>query len=197
MKKIYLILMVFATIFFVACKNEKKHDCDDKKTDSTEVKKEIEKKSDVVINVEEVKKQQILSLRKKVEMKDIGTEMGNMYGELMSYIEKNKYKTNGVPIAIYHEWSYSVNDIECGIPVDGTVKSSKTIALSNTYEGKVVTAIHTGHYSTVTPTWMAIDKYIKDTKLEENGAPWEEYITDPMVEKDSTKWQTKLYQPIK
>jgi len=196
MRKIYLILMVIATIFFVACKNEK-HESDDKKADTTLLVKEIEKKDEIKVMVEEVKIQQILSIRRKVEMKRIGEEMGSMYGELMTYIEKNKYKVSGVPIAIYHEWSFEMNDIECGIPVEGSVKSTKNISISKSYEGKVVTAIHIGSYDKVTPVWMAIDKYIKDNKLEENGAPWEEYITDPQAEPDSTKWQTKLYQPIK
>jgi effector-binding domain-containing protein len=159
--------------------------------------KEIVEENNIQVTVEEVQKTQILSIRKKIEMQNIGMEMGSIYGELMSYIGKNNIKMSGIPIAIYHAWSDTINDIECGIPVDGKVTGTDLIKVSETYSGKIATAIHFGAYDKVYNTWMAIDKYIKDNNLEENGACWEEYITDPSTEKDSTKWQTKLCQPIK
>lgn len=151
----------------------------------------------VEIKIEEVQKAQILSIRKNIEMKNIGTEMGIMYGELMSFIGKSNFQMAGVPVAIYHVWSDSINDVECGIPVSGVVTGNDKIKVSETYTGKVVTALHIGPYDKVVNTWVEIDNYLKSNNLEISGAPWEEYITDPATEPDSTKWQTKIYQPVK
>ncbi len=193
MKKISALLLIVFLFVFVSCKNDDKENKENKEQ-TTDVKDE---KSEIQVKVEEVTKKQMISMRTEMEMSQISTEFARMYGELMKYVEENSYKIVAPPVAIYHSWSYSINDVEVGLIVEGDLKGTDNIIVSETYEGKVVTAIHFGAYDKVHKSWMAIDDYIKANKLEENGAAWEEYITDTALEQDTSKWQTKLYMPVK
>ncbi|MBN2893668.1 MAG: GyrI-like domain-containing protein [Bacteroidales bacterium] len=191
---LFLVVLIFA---FASCKGDDKTNETDPK-DSTTVESNInDEKSTIDVNVEEVKAEQMISMRSKVEMAEIGNEMGRLYGQLMTYADEKAYEMVGAPIAIYHDWTFTESDFECGLLVSGNLEPTDDIMVSETYAGKVVTAINYGAYCTVTKTWKAISAYVKENGFEENGLPWEEYITDPTMEPDTSKWETKLYQPVK
>lgn len=200
MKRIFSIFMVVVIFAFVACKNDETNNDASSENDSTEVvdnQEKVKSYSDMKIITEEVEAKKMISMRAVVSMQEIGNEMGRMYGTLIEYATEKGYKMVGVPVAIYHEWSFTDNDIECGLPVEGEIEAKDDILVSETYAGKVVSTTHYGAYDKMQKTWQGIMDYVKDNKLEQNGVPWEEYISDPATETDTSKWETKVYIPIK
>ncbi len=105
----------------------------------------------------------------------------------------------GVPLAIYT--SFDENNVEmiCGVPVaDGTAYDADGISVMQTYNGRVVKAVHTGDYVGLRATHEQIDAYIVFYGYEATGSPpWEDYPTDPTVETDTSKWVTNVYYPIR
>jgi len=150
-----------------------------------------------IYKTETVTSVQILSVRTTAKTAEIESKMGAIYGDIMKYIKKNKLTVSGVPVAIYHTWTDTETDMECGIPFTGTAKGDKKIKVSKTYDGKVVTFMHLGSYESSGKSWGELLNYVKTAGFELNGAAYEEYITDPTTEPDTSKWMTKLCQPIK
>jgi len=196
MKKIIPILLSMFLVVFVSCKNDTEK-TETNEVDSSSIKENTVQKTDIKVEIDTVEAQQMISIRSKVGMSEIGPEMGKLYGELMTYATEKGYKIVGAPVAIYHEWSYTDSDFECGLIVSGDLEGTDRIIVSETYSGRVVTAMHYGSYMSVTKTWTAVMNYVKQNNLEENGLPWETYITDPATEPDTNKWETRIYQPVK
>ena len=139
----------------------------------------------------------MLSIRELVTMENIGPKMGEFYGQIMMFIEENQLKMTKYPIAVWHSYSDTDNDMECAVFVEGDVEGTDLIKSSKSYAGKVVVLDYYGAYDASPDGWQKIEEFIAAGSLEKNGIPWDEYITDPMIETDTSKWLTRLYQPVK
>ena len=149
------------------------------------------------IKIEQVETRNLLSVRKKVQWKDAGQEMGTMYGNIMAHIGQNKLQIVCTPISLAHAWDEVGGDIECGIYIKEKNEGNTQIRSSKSYGGKVAVITHKGAYENSAESWGELFRHIEDNKLEKHDVPWEEYVTDPQTEKDESKFITKLYQPIK
>jgi len=143
--------------------------------------------------------QTILTVRDSAGPKTFEKVMSSAFGEIMSYIKKNKSKQTGAPFAIFHRWDsvtfFSVMDI--GIPVEKADKESGRIKISNIPEQNIVKAVYFGPYEKTGPTYIALMQFIKESNKEMTGGPWEIYVTDPMEVKDTLKWQTDIIFPVR
>jgi len=158
-----------------------------------------ERKSWPLIEETMLPTQVVLLIRDSAGPQNYGKIMGNAYGEMMQFIQKNKIKQSGAPFAIYVKWDsvtlFSVMDI--GIPVE-TAKSGKgRIRVETIPEQNAVRAIYYGPYEKTAGAYNALMQYCKEGNKEMTGGPWEIYITDPMTEKDTSKWQTNIVFPVK
>lgn len=156
----------------------------------------------VDIGQEEVESYTYLGVTNTVgsdEMAGMSEMMGNMYGEIMSYMAANELEMapERHPITVYHDWSESGITMECGLPVENVdAVESDRIMLKNTYGGLTVIAVHLGDYNQLEATHGVVDIYVDDNDLRVTGPPWEEYVTDPGQEPDTTKWMTHVYYPV-
>jgi effector-binding domain-containing protein len=130
---------------------------------------------------------------------DIGTKMGQMFGELMAIQKSTKFEMTGAPLSMYHKWD-EVNQFtvfENCLPVDREVKGKGRVQYKVLPATRAVVGTHYGAYDKTMYLYLAMDEYMKDFKLEQAGGPIEEYVTDPMMEPDTNKWQTNVYFPVK
>lgn len=132
----------------------------------------------------------------------IGLKLGDIYGgKLAAYIEKNKLKMAGAPMAWYKKQK-APYFFEAGIPVNK--KGNKEVAGVQVRElaaGKAVIAHFYGPFELLPQGYDAIKEYIKDNKKVAAGAPYEIYLSDP-IDKDGKpvdpyKIQTDIIFPIK
>jgi effector-binding domain-containing protein len=141
----------------------------------------------------------VISVIDSCNWSDIGTKMGEMFGELMAAQEKAKVAQTGAPISMYHKWDevkqFAV--FENCIPVSGEVTPKGRVQYKVLPAGRAVLGTHFGAYDKTMYMYVAMDEYVKDFGLEEIGGPIEEYVTDPMMEPDTAKWQTNIYFPVK
>lgn len=133
------------------------------------------------------------------ENKDISTIYAAAYQKIIAEMQRQGLDFAGAPMSITTFFDMQTGDAKFNpaIPVNSDkVKSVGAIKAGKTYEGKVLKALHIGPYDTVDKTYEAIQKYMKENNLEENGNSWEEYIDDP-AEVDPDKLRTYIYYPVK
>lgn len=129
---------------------------------------------------------------------DIGMKMGMMFGQLQTFMKKNKLQFAGAPFGKYPEWNpEGINHFSVGIPVDKMVKSVGNISVDTIPAMDALMVSHFGSYETTGDAHEKIGAYAESKGIEFSGPAWEEYITDPMTEPDTMKWETKIYYPIK
>jgi effector-binding domain-containing protein len=152
-----------------------------------------------VIEVKNIPEQVALLIRDSAGPKEYAKVMGKGYMEIMTYIHKNKVKCSNPPFAIYQRWDSAIqfSVLDLGAIVVNPGKNEGRIRVETLPAHKAVVAHYFGPYEKTASTYMALDKYIKESGFTQAGGPMEIYITDPMVEKDTTKWATDILFPVK
>lgn len=153
----------------------------------------------IEINIQELEKRNALLIKDSAMVNDIGAKMGELFGELSTFMASNKLETAGYPYCIYYSWDYSKPFVmECALPVTGKVtKTSGRIQFREFEPTKVAKTVHMGNYESTAKAHESINNYLAVNKIEIAGFPWEVYVTDPTTEPDTNKWVTEIYYPIK
>lgn len=138
-----------------------------------------------------------VSMRQDVELEDVSTQMGIMYGQLMNFIDNNDLIMIDMPYAIYHKIDGTRIDLECLIPVDYGIEPQGKIMSGEMSSRMYATADHFGSYSNLEKTHSYIQKWIEDNDFDLAGSPMEKYLTDPQQVPDESKWVTAIYYPVR
>ena len=151
------------------------------------------------IKIKDLDKQYALVITDSSKCSEVDIVIGKVFGEVMQYVEMNKIECTAPPFVRYLVWDEKAdrNVIEGGIFIKGPVAGKDNIKFVEYPAQKVVSATHYGAYETISNTYQALEKYMKDHNLTSGGAPFEIYITDPQKEPEMTKWETEVYFPIK
>ena len=149
------------------------------------------------IRTTQLEAQPIVGIRTTVAMKEIGTVMGPLFGELLGHIRQNGQQPAGMPVAIYHSVPTDTVDVECAMPVASPVAGAGRVQAGELPAGTAATVTHIGPYDTLPETWGALTAWIQAQGLEPAAPPWEVYVTDPGAEPDSSKWRTDIFFPVR
>jgi effector-binding domain-containing protein len=162
------------------------------------IAQETKVKSDSLkIEVKQVEAQKAIVIKVTVATREIGQKMGEVYGKLFSYSGANNITPAGPPFSVYYEFDPNGNTtFEAGFPVSQVVKSEGDVVYKEYPAMKVVSTLYVGPYEKMMEPYTALDKYIKDNKLETIKTSWEVYLTNPMEVKPEEN-KTIIYFPIK
>lgn len=128
---------------------------------------------------------------------DIGPRMGEIYGQLVGFINESGVMGMGQPMSVYVNYSDSGYEADIAIPVaDASDVTHETILVGQTTGGKVVRGVHMGDYHKLDDTHKQLQAYIQFNDLEANGDGYEVYVTDPTLA-DTALWRTDVYYPVK
>jgi effector-binding domain-containing protein len=125
--------------------------------------------------------------------------LGEYFGKVMSAIEAQGLKTQGMPFALYTNFDSATGrcDIAAGFPVSFGGKSSGEVMAVKYPSFQAVKAINTGPYWDITETYKALQAFADTNNLSLTGDSWEYYFNSPNEVKDPTKLQTLVVMPIK
>jgi len=151
------------------------------------------------IQLTQLPEKSVVSVIDSCSWSDIGMKMGQMFGEIMAFQKSAKFEFAGAPLSLYHKWDEAnqFTVFENCMPVDREVAGKGRVQYKVLPATRAVMGVHFGAYDQTMYLYMAMDEFMKDFGLEENGGPIEEYITDPMTEPDTSNWQTNIYFPVK
>ncbi|MGD0817517.1 MAG: GyrI-like domain-containing protein [Methanomassiliicoccales archaeon] len=137
----------------------------------------------------------ILSIREMVQNTQIKSMMGEMFGQLWMFMEKNKIEVAGPPFAIYHDYDQQKCDMECGFPTTKPEIGEGNIISSSIPGGKCVFAVYTGPYDKIMGKYAEVREYIRKEGLKPKKVMWERYLNDPATVK-ADQLVTEIYWPV-
>lgn len=153
---------------------------------------------DYKIEQKEVAAIKALVIKADIPMSEIGKKMGELFGQLFTYVGSNNIQIAGAPFAVYYSYDPKGNTVfEVGVPVSTASKDAGDVKYKEFAAMKVASTIYIGPYEKMTPAYTAVENYMKENKLEATGIAWEIYIKDPSTEKDPNNYQTLIYFPVK
>lgn len=136
--------------------------------------------------------------RTAVTMDNLHEIIDEMSARLMSCLVEQGKEMAGAPYLAYMNASddFSQFDIEWGFPVAEPVPVSGEFYMSQTYEGKAITATHKGPYNDLETTYCAVMDYAKENSLESTGIYYDYYLNDP-DETPESELLTLVIFPVK
>ena len=159
--------------------------------------KEAKEGPQVEITIENIPDLNLYTIKDSTSnMSEISAKLGQIFKEVMEFVEKNKLICTGAPLSITHSYSETSWVFEAGFPVaDNKPKPTGRITQSKIPEGDVVKAVHIGPYTSMEKTYNKITEFIKAKNLKIRGLSWEVYMSDPM-NTPPDKLYTFIYFPI-
>ncbi|MBN2669562.1 MAG: SRPBCC family protein [Bacteroidales bacterium] len=130
----------------------------------------------------------------------IAPKMAEMFGMVYQTANQISAVPIGYPYAEYLVWDESkqFTVFKVGLPINEIPDFlSDNVMHSTTPGGRAIKGVHHGAYDKTYDLYIAMDKYISDHHLSQNGGPWENYVTNPVEEPDTSKWITEIFFPIK
>jgi effector-binding domain-containing protein len=149
------------------------------------------------VATKEIQSQNALAMRINCSLEEIEEKMSGSIGRLFSMADSSGLEMTGPPFTIWYKWEGEEFEFDNCIPVSESINPGEGVRAIQTYSGKVVSVLHTGHYSTAHNSWMVLENWMKENALESNGDPMEVYLTNPQDEPDPTNWVTELVWPVK
>jgi effector-binding domain-containing protein len=150
------------------------------------------------IEIKEISAVKAVVIKLSIPSSEIGPKMGELYGKLYGYLGQQKIQPAGAPFAVYYQFDPKGNTtFEAGVPVNVSVNNEGDINYKEFPAMKALSAMYTGSYEKIGPTYEALEKYMKEKNLQSTGISWEIYLTDPSTVKDPNLNQTVIYFPLK
>jgi effector-binding domain-containing protein len=138
----------------------------------------------------------LMSIRDTASPGTVTPKLSMMYSKISGFLKSKNLPPAGSPIAIFHNYSDNIFDIEACIPVASVIEVPEGIKCSVKNIQKSIMVKYFGPYKSISSAYNAMQIYITNMDLQVSGPGWEEYITNPLMEADSNKWQTNIYFPI-
>ncbi len=139
--------------------------------------------------------QPALTVRKRIDSKDLQQTLGNAYSAIMQYLGKLGEQPTGAPFAAYYNMDMQNLDVEAGFPVAHKIAGRGEINASEFPGGKLATLLYVGPYEQCASAYDALNKWIKEQGHEATGVAIEVYYSEPGTPPVETK--TGIVFPLK
>lgn len=149
------------------------------------------------IELTEMEEMAVISILDSSDEAGLSKKLGELYTELSIYLETSAgAEPNGMPMAIYHNFSPEKVVVEAALPYSGSLSPEGRVKVRMIKGGKVLKSVHYGDYAQSASSHDNIAKYADLKALSIIGSPWEIYTNDP-AEVDSASVETHIYYPVK
>ncbi len=146
------------------------------------------------IQLVEVPKMYLLSIRKMVHEYEFAEEYGNCFSKLFKKIQDDKLTMLNPPMVLFHSAEFSPYglDTEFAIPVKEYVKGTRDF-----YPGLCLKTVLYGSYSNLSSVYTKQHEWAEKEGYESNNALYEVYVTDPSQVLKESELITEIYYPVK
>lgn len=149
---------------------------------------------DIDVQLVDVPKMYLLSIRKMVQVENYPTEYIKCYEKLLKRIAKDKLTMSGEPMVLFHseEFSSSGLDTEFAIPVHEYVTGTRDFC-----PGLCLKTVVRGAYSELSSVYARQIEWAEKEGYRCTNALFEVYITDPSQVESEQDNITEVYYPVK
>lgn len=144
----------------------------------------------------ELEEQPILFIRRRIPFTQLQSSMGECFGTLYGYGQKEGLAIAGQPIARYVSTGAGLWTIDFAMPLLAPASGEGEMQAGVLPAGPVAFAVHMGEYDQLAETNAAIEQWIEDNRLRGNGPPWESYVTSPAEVPNPAHWRTEVFWPL-
>lgn len=146
------------------------------------------------VQLVDVPKMYLLSIRKMVQAEDYPAEYIKCYGKLFKRIAVDKLTMSGSPMILFHSAEYSPTglDTEFAIPVQEYATGTRDFC-----PGLCLKTVVRGAYSELSSVYAKQIEWAEKEGYQNTNALFEVYITDPSQIADIKDNITEVYYPVK
>lgn len=146
------------------------------------------------VQLVEVPRMHLLSIRKKVLEYDFADEYRLCFGQLFRIIADDQLTILAPPMVLFHSADYSPTglDTEFAIPVKEYVTGTRDF-----HPGLCLKTVHYGSYSDLPSVYTKQREWADKEGYESTNALYEVYVTDPSQVSDESELITEIYYPVK
>lgn len=149
---------------------------------------------EIDVQLVDVPKMYLLSIRKPIQVEDYPTEYIKCYGELFKRIAIDNLTMSGSPMVLFHSDEYSPAglDTEFAIPVQEYVTGTRDFC-----PGLCLKTVVRGAYSELPSVYTKQIEWAEKEGYQNTNALFEVYMTDPSKIANVKDNITEVYYPVK
>ena len=144
----------------------------------------------------EVDPRPVLAIRVRTAFEGIPQKLRESYGAIGHYLGELGEAMISAPYTAYYNMDMQDLDMEVGLQVSRELPGRSQIQAGHIPGGKAASAIHTGPYRAMEPTYQALAEWMAKNGLEPTGVAYDFYIDDPAEVSQKEIW-TQIYFPLK
>jgi len=146
------------------------------------------------VQLVEVPKMYLLSIRKMVHEYEFAEEYGNCFSKLFKKIQDDKLTILAPPMVLFHSAEFSSFGLDTEFAI--TVKEYVT-GTRDFYPGLCLKTVLYGSYSDLSSAYTKQREWAEKEGYESNNALYEVYVTDPSQVSKESELITEIYYPVK
>lgn len=133
------------------------------------------------VSKKEIPAATIASVEAQVDLKSIGSAMGEGFGAIMGVLGPAGATPAGAPFVMYHDVidEETTGKIEMCIPVAAGFESTDRVKSKQLPGGPAASTIHKGAYDEIAPAYHAVSQWMATNGFEPAAPPCEVYLNDP------------------
>jgi len=149
---------------------------------------------DIDVQLAEVPKMYLLSIRKMVHEHEFAEEYRRCFGSLVGKITDDRLTMTAPPMVLFHgeEFTPFGLDTEFAVPVKEYVTGTRDF-----HPGLCLKTVLRGSYSDLSSVYTRQRKWAEKEGYEPTGALYEVYVTDPSLVSDESELITEIYYPVR
>ncbi|MBS5082913.1 MAG: MerR family transcriptional regulator [Clostridiales bacterium] len=146
------------------------------------------------VQLVEVPKMYLLSIRKMLTESEIAEEYGNCFHKIFRKIADDNLTVPAPPMVLFHSDDFSPFglDIEFAVPVKEYITGTRDF-----HPGLCLKTVVHGSYSGLSSVYTKQHEWAEKEGYENNNALYEVYVTDPSQTADESGLITEVYYPVK
>lgn len=138
--------------------------------------------------------QPILSVRKKINLTDLGSVASDVYDEILSYLREIDEYVSYAPFVCFHNQDLEQLDVEIGFPIAKPLPGNKEIIASSVPTQSVVSSIFLGPYDGFDALFEEMMDWIGTNGYQICGPIYNYYLND--TDRPENEYLTEISIPV-
>lgn len=144
------------------------------------------------IHLTDVLEQPVAAVRQRVRMDDLTDTMDTAFPHVLAALTQAGAQAAGAPYARYRGVPNGLVDVEAGFPVASPFAGSGDVVGEVLPAAHGVEAVHIGSYATLSATYEAMERWMRENGVTPSEEMWEFYETGPESGTDPASWRTRI-----
>lgn len=152
---------------------------------------------DYNFDMNEAPAQAVLSIRKRISVRNLPQELGQAYTAIFEYLKEIGAEAMVLaPFAGYYNMDMEDLDVEMGFTIAGPLPGKGDVKANEIPAGKQVDYLFKGPYSGMEPVYNALNQWMNEKGYVPTGTCYEFYFNSPL-EVPESELLTKIMFPLK